>query len=356
MSFNGKTNWQFDEVVKEADLNRIEKGIVDAHAMVEQTKLEGQTYTDEKVAEITPNAIGAVKKSDFEAHTADIEIHVTSAKQAEWDGKETPAGAQAKANQAEGNAKNASLPRSGGTIVGQLGVNASGGAVQLIGGDHVYQEFYPKGASQGRKGYLGYSDSSSIDLSLVNQYDQGSVNIVSEKGLVVNGINVLGRLNDLNNSVLSWRSNPYYYDQGEEKATTWSPLETLNGINFSKTSSSLSFYGTLSSGSTSMASDTSIDITELSRLKVDLYKGWGGAGNTYDYGSVSFFISKVRAGEVIKNDSASNSGNVGIQRRILELDVAGLTGKYFIGISFTTSSGGGSRTHECNVYRVWGEF
>ncbi|WP_088549312.1 hypothetical protein [Paenibacillus aquistagni] len=126
MSFNGKTNWQFDEVVKESDLNRIEQGIVDAHAELDTTKLETKTYTDEKVAGVTPKAIGAVNKNDFDGHVSDTGLHVTATKQAVWDAKETSAGAQAKvdaalvtakndatskANQAEMNAKNASIPK-----------------------------------------------------------------------------------------------------------------------------------------------------------------------------------------------------------------------------------------------------
>lgn len=101
MSYSGKTNWQFDEVVKEADLNRIEQGLLDAHAGVETAKSEAKAYTDEKVAGVTPGAIGAVKKSDFDAHTADAGLHVTAAKQAAWDAKETTAGSQAKADAAK---------------------------------------------------------------------------------------------------------------------------------------------------------------------------------------------------------------------------------------------------------------
>ncbi|SMG38195.1 pyocin knob domain-containing protein [Paenibacillus aquistagni] len=146
MSYSGKTNWQFDEVVKEADLNRIEQGLLDAHAGVETAKSEAKAYTDEKVDGITPGAIGAVKKSDFDAHTADAGLHVTAAKQAAWDAKETPAGAQAKADvalaaakadatskatQAETNAKNFtnSLPWQRVRVTDDLGfaINISNG-------------------------------------------------------------------------------------------------------------------------------------------------------------------------------------------------------------------------------------
>lgn len=192
MSFNGKTNWQFDEVVKEADLNRIEKGIVDAHAMVEQTKLEGQTYTDEKVAEITPNAIGAVKKSDFEAHTADIEIHVTSAKQAEWDGKETPAGAQAKANQAEGNAKNASLPRTGGILTGNLGVDTTQSpAISLAIGDN------DTGFDWTKDGEFKVM-ANNVQVGVVN-----SSQVTINRPLIVEGVNLKQSVSDGKNQIAS---------------------------------------------------------------------------------------------------------------------------------------------------------
>jgi len=32
VSYQGKTNWKYDDTVTEQDMNRIEKGIVDAHA------------------------------------------------------------------------------------------------------------------------------------------------------------------------------------------------------------------------------------------------------------------------------------------------------------------------------------
>ncbi|MCY9760935.1 hypothetical protein M5X06_18805 [Paenibacillus alvei] len=79
--------------------------------------------------------------SALDAHASDTTKHITAAERSAWNGKETPEGAQAKANQAESNAKshantvanqassqaetnakNASVPRSGGTINGDLAV------------------------------------------------------------------------------------------------------------------------------------------------------------------------------------------------------------------------------------------
>lgn len=44
---------------------------------------------------------GAASQQDLDNHTADTDIHVTASKKAEWNAKETPAGAQAKADAAE---------------------------------------------------------------------------------------------------------------------------------------------------------------------------------------------------------------------------------------------------------------
>lgn len=71
---------------------------------------EAKEYTDIQIqdlgSKLTPEQIGAASKAEFDAHVANADIHVTKAKQDAWNAKETTAGAQAKANQAEMNAKN----------------------------------------------------------------------------------------------------------------------------------------------------------------------------------------------------------------------------------------------------------
>src|SRR5206468_2452688 len=64
----------------------------------------------------------AVEKVDFDNHVADNAKHIHANERQSWNRKETPEGAQAKANQAETNAKNASVPRTGGTLHGDLTV------------------------------------------------------------------------------------------------------------------------------------------------------------------------------------------------------------------------------------------
>jgi hypothetical protein len=101
-------NWQMNktyEALKEVQEKAAEK--TEVVSAIEDTK----KYTDQKVAgidltKITPDSIGAVKKSDFDAHTADGTRHVTASDRNTWNTKETTDGAQAKANTAETNAKN----------------------------------------------------------------------------------------------------------------------------------------------------------------------------------------------------------------------------------------------------------
>ncbi|MBD8499975.1 hypothetical protein [Paenibacillus arenosi] len=96
-------------------------------------------------------------RHDLDLHTTDSDLHVTAVKQAVWDAKETPAGAQAKAdgalaaakthadtketptgaqtkaNQAEQRAKDASLPRGGGRLSGPLGIGTDPAITLAIG-------------------------------------------------------------------------------------------------------------------------------------------------------------------------------------------------------------------------------
>ena len=75
-----KKNWQFNDIITEGELNRMEDGIEEGIAKAEDAKTNIETHVNDKnnPHNVTPEQIGA----------------------------ETPQGAQAKANQAEENAKN----------------------------------------------------------------------------------------------------------------------------------------------------------------------------------------------------------------------------------------------------------
>lgn len=91
---------------------------------------------------------------------------VTDTQVTSWDAKETPSGAQTKANTAETNAKNSSLSKQGGTITGALQISGNGGMFGLVGVDHSYTEFFPKGLAAGRKAFVGFADGASTEFTI----------------------------------------------------------------------------------------------------------------------------------------------------------------------------------------------
>lgn len=100
-------NWQMNktyEALKEVHEKAAEK------TDVTKTLKDAKDYMDQKVADIdlskiTPESIGAAKQEDLTAHVQDNTKHITAAERKAWNGKETPEGAQEKANAAELNAK-----------------------------------------------------------------------------------------------------------------------------------------------------------------------------------------------------------------------------------------------------------
>lgn len=102
-------NWdKIDEAVgniKVPDASLTQKGIV---------QLSNATDSTSEAMAATPKAV----KAAYDRGSAGVSA--AAAAQAKADAAETPAGAQAKANAAETNAKNASLPRSGGAMTGKL--------------------------------------------------------------------------------------------------------------------------------------------------------------------------------------------------------------------------------------------
>lgn len=82
---------KLDSVVHTTQLEKDKWNTIDSKA--------DKTYVDNQLS-------SKVNNSTFQGHTDNLTIHVTQTKKDEWDAKETPAGAQAKADQAEANAKN----------------------------------------------------------------------------------------------------------------------------------------------------------------------------------------------------------------------------------------------------------
>ncbi|MFW5435199.1 phage tail protein [Paenibacillus apiarius] len=155
MAYN-RTEWKdhivapTGEVVQEGtpisarNLNNIEEGIYQLSQRIDDVKVPAASLTQAGITQLsnatdstdetkaaTPKAVyEAMKEAGnaqgaVDAHAEDQVRHITVPERTAWNAKETTEGAQAKANQAEANAKNASLPRSGGTITGGLAVNGT---------------------------------------------------------------------------------------------------------------------------------------------------------------------------------------------------------------------------------------
>lgn len=122
--------------------------------------------------------------------------------------------ATTKANAAETNAKTASLPKAGGSLVGNAEI------LTLVGTNHVFQTFYPKGSAGARYAYFGVSDGASDDFYL--HYERtANLNIRSNGGLMLIGPGVSLSLTDLS-VVLSVKTG-----NGSPEGVVTAPVGTL---------------------------------------------------------------------------------------------------------------------------------
>ncbi|QOT13743.1 tail fiber protein (plasmid) [Paenibacillus sp. JNUCC32] len=160
------------EGVTVPDATTTQKGVV---------QLNDTTTSTNKTQAGTADAVRRAYDRGSEGVTA------AAAAQAKADAAETPAGAQAKANTAETNAKNASLPRTGGLLSGD------GPIFGIVGATHAYQEYYPKGIAAGRKAYTGFGgDLADFHIqcsggNIVFLDESGQTSVADLKSSVANG-------------------------------------------------------------------------------------------------------------------------------------------------------------------------
>ncbi|MEC1557211.1 hypothetical protein P9D18_10010 [Bacillus licheniformis] len=108
MAYKAKTDWLPDDLINEDDVNRWEKGIKDAHQDLATHKNDLNNPHGTTKAQIGLGNVENVRqasKKEFQQHAGDTTIHISKKERTEWDAKETPDGAQKKANRAEENAK-----------------------------------------------------------------------------------------------------------------------------------------------------------------------------------------------------------------------------------------------------------
>ena len=64
-------------------------------------------------------------------------------------------------------------------VENELEVKSNGGLLDLVGSDHVYLEFFPKGKAAGRKTWIGYGDATTKDLTISSEIVGGNINLTT---------------------------------------------------------------------------------------------------------------------------------------------------------------------------------
>lgn len=120
---------------------------------------------------------GIVQLSNAVNDNSDTKASTPKATKTAYD---AAAAAQSAAAAAQAKAE-AALPKTGGTITGEVSVVGNAGALDLVGSDHVFMELFPKGRASGRKGYFGFPGADVNNLTITNESTDGDV-IVFAKG------------------------------------------------------------------------------------------------------------------------------------------------------------------------------
>lgn len=179
-----KTNWTASDPITTADLNRIEGNILaveEGSRTVDQTQTPtGNTGTLRQLFDWLVNRIRAItgKTNWYENPDISLAALVKHKSRHAVGGADplTPADIGA-------------VPTSGNpTISGTLSVSGNAGVFNIVGTDHVYFRFFPRGTGSGRKAYLGFPGPNSKTLT-VAQEDAGNIDFRFPSGydLVVNG-------------------------------------------------------------------------------------------------------------------------------------------------------------------------
>lgn len=148
-----KTDWKNDDIVKAQDLNDIGEEINNLRTDIDNIHIPDASLTEKGIVQLTNDTNST---SETLAPTA-------KALKSAYD-----------------LAKNA-LPKTGGTVTGDVSIVGNAGALDLVGEDHVFVELYPKGRTGGRKGYLGFPGAETNNIVITNENMDGDV-VVFAKG------------------------------------------------------------------------------------------------------------------------------------------------------------------------------
>lgn len=70
-------------------------------------------------------------------------------------------------------------------VGGRTSIHGNAYVLRLIGNDHVYMEFYPRGFVEGRKAYIGFGNTNDTNFIIRNQ-DTGNLNLAANGNVTVN--------------------------------------------------------------------------------------------------------------------------------------------------------------------------
>ncbi|MCY9516377.1 hypothetical protein [Paenibacillus apiarius] len=162
-------NWHMNttyEALEELQNNAAEK------TDVTSALSEAKSYADQKVADIDLSKITP-----------------------EYIGAETPAGAQAKADEAAAK----SVPKNGNADKnGTFQIFSDADTLNLFGTTHTYMTFQPNGHAGGRTGYIGASNPAN-PKNMIIASDKGNIDLYGTH-ITHNGRNVLGEIDSLKTS------------------------------------------------------------------------------------------------------------------------------------------------------------
>lgn len=148
-----KTDWKNDDIVKAQDMNDIGEEINNLRTDIDNIHIPDASLTEKGIVQLT-NATDSI--SETIAPTA-------------------------KALKSAYDLASNALPKTGGTINGDVSIVGNAGALDLVGEDHVFVELFPKGRNGGRKGYLGFPGADINNIVITNENTDGDV-VVFAKG------------------------------------------------------------------------------------------------------------------------------------------------------------------------------
>lgn len=136
-----KTDWKNDDIVKAQDMNDIGEEINNLRTDIDNIHIPDASLTEKGITQL----------SSATDSTAEDRAATPKAVKAAYD------------------LANNALPKTGGTVTGDVSIVGNAGTLDLVGTDHVFMELFPKGRGAGRKGYIGFPAADTNNIVITNE-------------------------------------------------------------------------------------------------------------------------------------------------------------------------------------------